>query len=470
MQNHSRAKRILPGVFADRGERPMEQTNQATRSTSWTPKRIALTTLAVLGVAAAFWIVFRFRLVFFSLFSAIVLSTAIEPAVKRLSRMGIPRPVSIIIISLLLLALVVFLISNFAPLLIEQWATITSLVSGWYQDLRETLLESTSLLVRRVARQLPATLPLTLPTPSVEQAVEESSLDLVQRAFDVGSAILRSILIVLAVALLTAFWVLDGEQATRLMLMGLPPDRRENIREFIEEIQEKVGGYTRGLIYLSLIIGTMATVSYVIIGLPNAIFLGVIAGIMEAVPLVGPILGAIPAVLVAISTDPSKIIWVLIATAILQGLENNFIVPRVMNRAVGINPVASLLAFIAFGSIFGFVGALLAIPLAAVIQLTLNRFLFKAPMSEQQQPAGRDRFSTLRYEAQDLAQDVRKQVRDKDTKLDDRADEMEDTVEALVQDLDSILATAETEIQTVGRGVITGPYGSERRQDRRKQQ
>lgn len=445
----------------------MEQTNQASRSTIWTPKRIALTTLAVLGVAAAFWVLFRFRVVFFSLFSAIVLSTAIEPAVRRLSRMGIPRPVSIIIISLLLLALVVFLIANFAPLLIEQWATITSLVGGWYQDLRETLLESTSLLVRRIARQLPTTLPLTLPTPSVEEAVEESSLDLVQRAFDIGSAILRSILITLAVALLTAFWVLDGEQATRLMLMGIPPDRRENIREFLEEIQEKVGGYTRGLVYLSLIIGAMATVSYVIIGLPNAIFLGIVAGIMEAVPLIGPTLGAIPALLVAASTDPSKIIWVVIATAIFQGLENNFIVPRVMNRAVGINPVASLLAFIAFGSIFGFVGALLAIPLAAVIQLTLNRFLFKAPLTEQQPPVGRDRFSTLRYEAQDLAQDVRKQVRDKETELDERTDALEDSVEALVQDLDSILAKAEIEIQTGDRGVIAGPYGAERRQDRR---
>lgn len=448
----------------------MEQTKPASPATNWPPKRIALTTLAVLGVAAAFWIIFRFRLVFFALFSAIVLSTAIEPAVKRLNKLGVPRPVSIIIISLLIIALVVFLISNFAPLLIEQWATITSLVGGWYQDLRETLIESPSLLVRRIARQLPTTLPLSLPTPSVEQAVEENTLDLVQRAFDIGSAILRSILIVLAVSLLTAFWVLDGEQATRLMLLGVPPDRRENIREYLEEIQGKVGGYTRGLIYLSLIIGVMATVSYLIIGLPNAIFLGIVAGIMEAVPLIGPTLGAIPALLVAASTDPSKIIWVLIATAIFQGLENNFIVPRVMDRAVGINPVASLLAFIAFGSIFGFVGALLAIPLAAVIQLTLNRFLFKAPLTDQQPPVGRDRFSTLRYEAQDLVQDVRKQVRDKETELDHRADELEDTVEAIVQDLDSILANAETEIQTGGSGVISGRFGSERRRDRREQQ
>jgi uncharacterized membrane protein len=141
-----------------------------------------------------------------------------------------------------------------------------------------------------------------------------------------------------------------------------------------------------------------------------------------------------------------------------------------MNRAVGINPVASLLAFIAFGSIFGFVGALLAIPLAAVIQLTLNRFLFKAPLTEQQPPVGRDRFSTLRYEAQDLVQDVRKQVRDKETELDHRADELEDTVEAIVQDLDSILATAETEIHTGESGVISGRFGNERRKDRREQQ
>jgi hypothetical protein len=164
---------------------------------------------------------------------------------------------------------------------------------------------------------------------------------------------------------------------------------------------------------------------------------------MEIVPLVGPLLGAIPAVLVAASAAPDKIILVIIAYVIIQAAESHFIVPRIMDRAVGVNPVASLLAFIAFGSIFGFLGALLAVPLAAVIQLILKRFIFDAAPADQTPPAGRSVISTLRYEAQDLVMDVRKQVREKETEVSAREDRIEDSMEAIASDLDSILAEAE---------------------------
>jgi predicted PurR-regulated permease PerM len=422
----------------------MEQT-AASPPSAWPPRRVALATLVVVAILIAFWLLFRFRLVFFSLFTAIVLSTAIEPLVNRLTRWGLSRTVSVTIISLVALLAVVVLIMTIAPLLVEQWATITSLLSGWYRDLREMLLDSPSLLVRRIVRQLPAFLPLSLPAPSLEEAVEEESIDLVQQAFDIGSALLRNLLVVLAVGLLSVFWILEGERATRLFLLAFPATRRENVRAFLAEINQKVGAYTRGLVILSLIIGGMALVSYLIIGLPNALFLAIIAGIMEAVPLVGPLLGAIPAVMIAVSTDPSKLIWVILATLIFQTLENNLIVPRVMDRAVGVNPVASLLAFIAFGTIFGFVGALLAIPLAAVIQITLQRLLFRPNPTEQTPPVRRDAIGTLRYEAQDLVQDVRKQVREKEVATDARTDQVEDAIESIIQDLDSILALAESE-------------------------
>ena len=101
-----------------------------------------------------------------------------------------------------------------------------------------------------------------------------------------------------------------------------------------------------------------------------------LAGLMEIVPLVGPALGAIPALLVAASTDPTKVIWVLGAYILIQFAESHFLVPRVMDRTVGVNPVASLLAFVAFGAIFGFAGAILAVPLAAVVQLISKPFCF----------------------------------------------------------------------------------------------
>jgi len=364
----------------------MEQSES--RSDAWSPGKVALATLVVLAVVAGFWILFWFRLVLFSLFAALVLSTAFTPLINRLQRWGISRAVSVILISLVIITTVIVLIITVAPLLIEQWATFSALLSNWYRDLRETLLGSPSLLVRRIVRQLPRVLPLTLLSTQPDPTAEGEVFNVVQQSFTIGSIILRNFLPIIGMGLLTSFWILEGDRAKRFFLLLLPAQRRENVREFMGEVEDKVGAYIRGLVILSGIIGAMAPVSYTIIGPPNALLLAVFAGIMEAIPLIGPKLGALPAVLVAASTDPSKIIWVIIATAVFQALENSLIVPRVMSRAVGINPVASLLASIAFGSIFGFVGALLAIPLAAVIQITLRRFLFRSNPADQNPQSG----------------------------------------------------------------------------------
>lgn len=417
--------------------------NNLSQPVPWPPRKVALATLVVVAILAGFWILFRFRLVFFSLFTAIVLSTALLPLINRLMRLGMSRVASVMVASLVILLAIILLAAIIAPLLIEQWATFTNLVGSWYQDLRHALIQSNSLVMRRIALQLPRYLPMTIPAPDLENPVDADPMSLAQQVMDIGSGLLRALLLLAGTALMTVLWILEGERVKRLFLLSVSAENRNKTRGFLEEIEKKVGAYTRGLIILSAIIGGMALVAYLIIGLPNVLLLAVFAGIMEAVPLVGPTLGAIPAVMVAASTNPSKVIWVVIATAVIQTLENNLIVPRVMDRQVGINPVAGLLAFIAFGTLFGFSGALLAIPLAAVIQISLQYYLFHPNPVEQDPPARRDALSALRYEAQHLALDVRKQVRAKEGELDSRTDQFEDALEAVAQDLDSILAQVE---------------------------
>ncbi len=142
----------------------------------------------------------------------------------------------------------------------------------------------------------------------------------------------------------------------------------------------------------------MALIAYVLIGLPNALVLALIAGVLEEVPMVGPLLGAIPAATIALSIAPSKLVWVIVASIVIQQLENSLLVPRVMRKAVGVNPFVSLLAIFAFSSLFGIVGALMAIPMAAIIQLLLDRFVFHPVVMEPEVSAGRDYASRLRYE------------------------------------------------------------------------
>jgi predicted PurR-regulated permease PerM len=196
----------------------------------------------------------------------------------------------------------------------------------------------------------------------------------------------------------------------------------------------------QGLLCLS--IGAMALAAYQVIGIPYALVLAVIAAIMEAVPVVGPILGAIPALLVAFSYDPEKAVLVLLASLLIQGLENYLLVPRVMKRSVGVNPLVVLLSIAAFTSLFGLAGAILSIPIAAIIQLTIDRFVIKPVWADFPVSDGRGQVSLLRYEAHNLAEDMRKQLRQGEH-LESQADDMVDSLEAIARDLDQLLAETE---------------------------
>ena len=253
----------------------------------------------------------------------------------------------------------------------------------------------------------------------------------------------NAILIAIVIPVLAFYWTIDGPRIIQSIVLLIPQEQRENIRDLILAMETKVGYYIAGQGVLCLVVGGMALISYMLIGLPNALVLALLAGILEAVPMIGPLLGAVPAALVALSLGPDKLIWVIVATVVIQQLENSFLVPRIMSKAVGVNPFVTLLALFAFSSFFGIAGALMAIPIAAIIQLVLNQYVFRPVTPELEVSAGRDFSSRLRYEAQDLAQDLRKQARLEKGGSDLRIkqiDKIMDEIETITNDLDALLA------------------------------
>lgn len=257
-----------------------------------------------------------------------------------------------------------------------------------------------------------------------------------------------AVFLVIVILVLAFYWTLEGPRTIQSFLLLVPQDQRESIGELILAMETKVGFFIAGQGFLCLIIGILAFLAYVIIGLPNALVLALMAGVLEAVPMVGPLLGAIPAALVALSIAPEKMVWVIVATVVIQQLENSLLVPRVMRRAVGVNPFVTLLALFAFSTLFGIAGALMAIPMAAIIQLLLNRFVFQAVTMKPEVSSGRDYASRLRYEAQDLAQDLRKQARlgkgGSDRRI-EQIDQVMDEIETITTDLDALLAQVGTQ-------------------------
>lgn len=416
---------------------PASEVSLGRTLTTASTRQVVYGTLVVVAVGLSFWLLYEFRLAAFSLFVAIVISTAIRPAVEWLYLKQIPRALGVTLIGLVLLGLALGLVLWVAPLVVEQATTLSVGLSGYYASFVAFLRNSSSLLVQRLAWQLPASLPLVPAAPANGEA-----LDLVPQALAYVSSFGHGLFLLIAILWLAFYWTLERERTLKFLLLLAPLEQRESLRELVDTIEFKVGAYIRGIALLSLIVGGLTLVIYLGLGLPSALVLALVAGVMEAIPLVGPTLGAIPAVFMALAYDPSKAVWVVVAAALIQFVENIFLVPRVMGRAVGVNTVMTLLALAAASALFGPMGAFLAVPAAAILQLLWDRYVLNSPAPAAELSNGRDYISVLRVEAQELVQDVRKQVRQKPEALTEANDEVEDTIETLANELDSILAQA----------------------------
>ena len=409
----------------------------------WTFRRVMGATLVLVFIALSFWLLYRFNQVVFILFIAIVMGTVIRPAVTWLYRRGLPRISGVILIYLVLLVPLISFVLLLFPLIVEQGTTIAAAVPGYYQSLREWLVNYPNQSIMSLSEFLPATLPSLQPIQQTAQQMLASA----GQALGYFSLAAKAIFIGIVILLLAYHWTLDGPRIIQSLLPLVSKDQREGISELISAMETKISSYLAGQGILCLVIGSMALVAYLLIGLPNALVLALVAGVFEAVPMIGPLLGAIPAAIIALSIAPSKLIWVIVATIVIQQIENSLLVPRVMRKAVGINPFVSLLSLFAFSSLFGIAGALMAIPMAAIIQLLLDRFVFNPATMESEISTGRDYASLLRYEAQDLAQDLRKQARLKKGGTDLRVkqiDQVLDEIETITTDLDSLLAEIHT--------------------------
>jgi predicted PurR-regulated permease PerM len=437
----------LPSVKSMLLNQPTTQPETSEAAAAWSVRQMIAAAFTVLGVTLIFLILYRFYMEVFLFFVAFSLTVALDPIVTWLHRRGVRKELGVILIYIVLALAIAALIALLTPLLVAQVRGVIADLPTYYAALRDYLLASHLGLVRGVARALPAELSLpALTAPSTGEATDPASLTWIY-----GPVLIRTLFAVIGIFIMAFYWTLEGEVIIRKLVMQASVDRRDELRALIAEVIGKIGAYVRGQLTLCAIVGGLSLLSFLLLGIPNALVLGLLMGIFEAIPVIGPTLGAVPAVLMTLATAPEKTLLVIAALVGVQVLENNLLVPRVMDQSVGVNAVVSMLAIAAFGGLFGIAGAILAIPLAAILQIMLNRLLFEAPVEEEvpngtaaASEVGRSRLDVLRMEARELAQAIRKQSRTADAEPADQQDEQtSDEIEAIAVSLDHYLATAE---------------------------
>ncbi len=322
--------------------------------------KVTFTVVAVLVGLAAAWAV---RGILLLVLVALVLAVGLDPAVRRLERWKISRGWAVLIIFVGVVGfLVLFGFLVFPPMIREVKelaARIPDYIdrlkndSGFFGDLERKYHLSTRL------RELTSKL------PSLASSSFSTILGITK---SIGSVIFST----LTIAILTVYFLLALPKGHRLAVQLLTREHRERDRKVLEEALERVGGYVSGNIFISIIAGVMAYVALRVIGVPFAGALAMWVAITDLIPTVGATLGALVVVIVAGFSGVGDLIATLIYFVVYQQVENYVIAPRVMKKAVDLSPAAVIISVLIGGSLAGFAGALLALPIAATAKVVIK--------------------------------------------------------------------------------------------------
>lgn len=334
-------------------------------------------TLVILLTLLGAYLMYRLSQILVVLFAAIVLASAIRPGVDKLERLGLTRGVAILLIYVAIITIVLGLLVIAIP------PMVTFLVEISQEGL---IMEEVRMLAARLAFfgwdqfNLPVIV-LTLPT-QLQTLIGEASNTAEQQVRQQMWPFARATVLVVSQIILglamAYYWLVAREETLALLLKMSPSKRRKEIKNIWYDIEDALGSYVRGQTLLVATVGGFSFVALLLLGVPYPLPLAVIAALMEVIPFVGPILGAIPAVLVALTVSPVTALLVIVLYTVFQQFESNVLVPKVMEKSVGLNPLLVIIALIAGGVLYGAVGALLAIPVAGALQV-LARHLWITP-------------------------------------------------------------------------------------------
>ena len=326
-------------------------------------RRGGLTPLTLLLVLIVGYLLIQVQFVLVLVLLALVFATVIDGPVSALERRHIPRPLAILLVyaGLILAVTVLFLVVS--PAIRDQATAFRTEAPRSLAELREAWLTSGNALLGGPGQLLLTRAIQFIENPSHGVSVPQGA------AIGLLTGIGGGLFGFVTLLVVAFYYLMEKPLIRRLVLIDTPPETRIRVSRIWDEVERKVGDWLRGQLTLCLVIGLSATIGYAILGVSFWPLLGLWAGVMEIIPILGPWLGGIPAVIIALTQSWEKALLVIGFVVIMQLTENMILVPRVMKDAVGLSPLTVFVAILAGTEFAGIAGALLAIPIAAAVQV-----------------------------------------------------------------------------------------------------
>lgn len=319
--------------------------NQMPRKIDISHKTIIFIALFVLGL----WITYLILDLLLLIFVAVILTSALNPLVEFFQKLKIPKILAIIFTYLIMIAVVGAILAGLVPPLIEQSGNlIAALPPGVAQMFQLDRIDIST--------------------------IQTDLTNVTGNVYGVAVAIFNNLITIILLLVLTFYLLLERDDLkSRGSSIFIGNEIR--VKNLIAKVEEKLGAWFIGQMFLSVIIGVITYIGLLVLNIPYALPLALLAGVMEVVPVIGPIIAAIPAVIIAFTVAPILAAGVAGMYFVIQQLENHLIVPQVMKRAVGLNPLVVILAIAIGGRLLGIGGALLAVPIVVVLQILFQDIL-----------------------------------------------------------------------------------------------
>lgn len=315
----------------------------------------------VVLILLGFWFLYIIRDIVFMLFAAVVISSAIEPVANYFQRYRVPRAISVLVVYILLLAIVSAVVTLMVPPLAAQVGqlaqgvpTVIDQFDHWVGLLglnEEVAVAQLQDALNRFGEQL-----------------GNVGVNIFQQTRNVFSG-LFTFLFVLIIAF---YLVIEKDALKKFFRLILPRKHIAYTDRVVERIQQKIGRWVVAQFVLGIIIGVIVGLGLWALGVQYALVLGLLAGIMEIIPVIGPIIAAVPGVFVALSQGWVLGLATLVFYILVQQAENHLLVPNIMRKAVGLSPLVTLIAVLLGARLAGVGGVILAVPLATILSIFLS--------------------------------------------------------------------------------------------------
>lgn len=321
-------------------------------------------TAGFMVIAGVAWSMLKLSEVWMILVASLLVAATLSPAATWLARRGLPRAIAVTLTFLATLAAIGVLFLVLIPSIIAQGQELAARAPGYLAELQA--------LLARLHAQNPS-----IPEGTTLMGyLSNQASSLLGNAVSVTTWLMWVLVVVLSILFISLFILLDGPRLQTTLLRFIPLPQKSEVPALLHTVQERVGQYMLGLAVICGLAGVLTWWILALMGVPYALLIGGVTALLQAIPFVGPLIGGGLAALIGLSKSVETALWTLLAYTVIQQVIGQFLFPLIMGRTIGMHPVWIAIALLVGGTLYGLVGAFLAIPVAIAISIILECYYF----------------------------------------------------------------------------------------------